>query len=587
MKESKQRLAALRAGIKKQGLDGFIVPRISEYQGEFVAEYAERLAWLTGFTGSAGTALVLADKAAILTDGRYTIQLVQQADKALYAFENIPATSVAKWLGENAAAGNSIGYDPWLMTAKQIEQIEKMLDGKGIKLATVESNPVDGVWQRRPAFPAAKAEIFPGNFAGISSTDKRKAAAKILKDKKLGACVITLPDSLAWLLNIRGGDVEHTPVVLSFGILHESGLVEWFVHPEKITPDVKKHIGADVAILHPDKIAERIRVLTGKVGVDFARSPVWFKNALGVAAVDFKDPCIDPKAIKNKAEQESLRAAHIRDGAALTGFLAWLDDEGPKGKLDELKIVKKLEVFRRKDNSYRGPSFATISGWAANGAIVHYRADEKTNAKIKPPGLLLLDSGGQYNDGTTDITRTLAIGEPTGEMKTRFTLVLQGHIAVAQAKFPQGTNGIKIDALARKALQDEGLDYSHGTGHGVGCFLSVHEESASLSPRGTEALKPGMFLSNEPGYYKEGAYGIRTESLILVREEGRDEEGQAMLGFETFSLVPIDRSLIKKEMLSADELKWLNDYHRNVLKIIGPRVDKSVKAWLERQAAPL
>jgi Xaa-Pro aminopeptidase len=579
MKNAAKKLSDLRAVLKKRGLTGFIIPRISEYQGEFVAAYAERLEWLTGFTGSAGAALIMQDKAAIITDGRYTIQLAQQADKNLYEFLNNPQTSSAKWLAENAKEGDVIGYDPWLMTAKQVADYEKILSEKGIKFEPVNGNPVDDVWKDKPPFPKEKAEIFPAEFAGVDSAAKRKAIRKTLAEKNLDACIITLPDSLMWLLNVRGKDVEHTPVVLSFGILHAGGKTEWFVHPEKITPDVKKHLGADIEIVAPDKLEAQLKKL-GRSGLDFSRSPVWFKQMLGDKAVDFKDPCIDPKAIKNPAEQKALRAAHERDGAALVNFLHWLDNN--KSPLTELDVVAKLEEFRKKDDTYRGPSFSTISGWAANGAIVHYRADEKTNAKIAPPGLLLLDSGGQYVDGTTDITRTIAIGKPTDEMKEHFTLVLKGHIALASAKFPEGTNGITIDALARGPLQGAGLDYSHGTGHGVGCYLSVHEESASISMRGTEPLKTGMFLSNEPGYYKEGAYGIRTESLVLVIEEG----GQ-LLGFETFSLVPIDRNLIKKEMLSDAELKWLNAYHAQVLKIIGPRLAKPVRAWLELQAQAL
>ncbi|HQX27787.1 MAG TPA: aminopeptidase P family protein [Alphaproteobacteria bacterium] len=585
MKNAAEKLSGLRGQLKKQGLAGFIVPRISEYQGEFVSAYAERLAWLTGFTGSAGSALVLADKAAIITDGRYTIQLAQQADKGLYEFLNNPQTTSAKWLAENAKPDDVIGYDPWLLTVKQATEFAKTLGEKGIKFEPVNANPVDDVWKDKPSFPKEKAEIFPIEFAGVDSAAKRKSICKILQEKNLSACVITLPDSLMWLLNVRGNDVEHTPVVLSFGILHATGKTEWFVHPEKITPEVKKHLGADVEIVSPDKLESRLKALEGPVGLDFSRSPVWFKQALDNKAVDFKDPCVDPKAIKNSAEQKSLRAAHVRDGAALVNFLYWLDNN--KSSLTELDVVARLEEFRRKDNSYRGPSFSTISGWAANGAIVHYRADEETNAKINPPGLLLLDSGGQYVDGTTDITRTIAIGKPTEEMKEHFTLVLKGHIAVASGKFPEGTNGVHIDALARAALLSAGLDYSHGTGHGVGCYLSVHEESASLSTRGTEAVKAGMFLSNEPGYYKEGAYGIRTESLVLVVEAGEGEDDKKLLGFETFSLVPIDRALIKKEMLTGAELSWLNAYHETVLKIIGPRLEKPVRAWLELQAAAL
>lgn len=584
---AKQKLSMLRAELRKRKLHGFIVPRMSEYQGEFVAPYAERLEWLTGFTGSAGTAIILRTKAVILTDGRYTIQLAQQADKNFYSFGSVSKTSVAKWLVEHARVGDVIGYDPWLMTVRQVEQLQRALEEEEIELLPVKSNPVDAVWDDKPPFPKAGAEIFPKEYAGQAHSQKIESVTQKLKQKKLAACVITLPDSLAWLLNVRGADVEFTPVVLSFGIVHRSGKVEWFVHPEKISPDVRKHLGKNVKIVHPEKIAAKIKTLGRKrVGLDFMRSPMWFKQALGRAAVDFKDPCIEPKAVKNAAEQKALREAHIRDGVAVANFLYWLEHH--KGALTEIGIAEKLESFRRQDKAYRGPSFATISGWAGNGAIIHYRATPESNAKISPPGLLLLDSGAQYDDGTTDITRTIAIGKPTAEMKERFTLVLKGHIAVARAKFPEGALGAQIDTMARQPLWSEGLDYAHGTGHGVGCFLSVHEESANLSPRGTEALKAGMFLSNEPGYYKEGAYGIRIESLVLVREEGRaEEEGRKMLGFETFTLAPIDRHLIRKELLSAEELEWLNSYHLRVREILGPRLDPQARSWFEASTAPL
>jgi Xaa-Pro aminopeptidase len=584
-KNPKQKLEALRLQLTALGLDGFIVPRMSEYQGEFVAAYAERLKWLTGFTGSAGTALVLQDRAAILTDGRYTLQLAQQADSTLYEFENITHVTVPQWLSDNTKPGAAIGYDPWLLTVKQVQQIERVMAGTGIELIPVQENPIDALWEGRPSFPMANVEIFPDDFAGVAAGEKIKSVCEALRKENLSACLITLPDSLAWLLNVRGGDVEHTPVVLSFGILHENGHIEWLVHREKLNADIRKHLGAHVEIVSPDKIFERIAALNGKVGLDFSRSPAWFKQTLGDRAVNFKDPCIEPKSIKSKEEQEALRAAHIRDGAALVNFLYWLDMN--ESRLTELDIVEKLEEFRRGNKAYRGPSFSTISGWNANGAIVHYRATEETNAPVNPPGLLLLDSGGQYNDGTTDITRTVAIGPPTDEMQTAFTLVLKGHIAVASAKFPEGTTGAQIDALARAPLWAANLDYAHGTGHGVGCFLSVHEESAGISPRGSDPLRAGMFLSNEPGYYKEGAFGIRTENLILVRKDGKSSNGQEMLYFETLSLAPVDRRLIKKEMLSATELQWLNDYHSRVIALLSPYLDMSVRDWLAQQAAAL
>lgn len=585
---SKDKLDALRAELKKRNLDGFVIPRMSEFQGEFVAPYAERLAWLTGFTGSAGAAIVLTNNAAILTDGRYTLQLAQQADGRLYFFENVPRTGIAKWLNENAKAGQVIGYDPWLHPAHQVRDWESTLSGKNIKMIPVEDNPLDSLWETKPAFPRENAEVFPDKIAGSSSNEKRRNIASVLKEKKIQAMIITMPDSLAWLLNIRGADVAHTPVVLSFGIVHDDARVQWFVHPDKIPADVKNHIGSNVEIIDPSRLEMELRALESQtVGLDFTRSPAWFWQKLPNVK-DTQDPCVQPKAIKTREEQDAIRAAHERDGAAMVNFLYWLEEHGKSGKITELDIDAKLQELRGRDNSYRGPSFDTIAGWGSNGAIVHYRATKETSKTIKSPGLLLIDSGGQYNDGTTDITRTVAIGEPTAEMKTRFTLVLKGHIALARARFPEGTNGAQLDTLARQPLWAEGLDYAHGTGHGVGCFLSVHEESAGISSRGREPLKPGMLLSNEPGYYREGAYGIRIENLVLVMKENKtSESGAALLHFETVSLAPIDRNLIRKELLSVEEIAWLNDYHARVVKIISPRLEPKVKAWLEQQARPL
>ncbi len=586
MNNYETRLNSLKAEIKKRGLDGFIVPRVSAYQGEFMPPEAERLAWLTGFTGSAGVAAVLAGKAAVFTDGRYTIQLAQQADKKIYALENSTKAPYARWIADNAAAGQVIGYDPWLHTPKQIDDMEKILSEKNIALRAVESNPVDAVWTDRPCAPAGQAELFPDDVAGSSSAQKREMIAKILREKKFFASVITMPDSLAWLLNVRGADVEYTPVVLSFGILYADTKVKWFVDEGKIPAAARAHLGKDVEICAPDTMGAALDVLAGKgtVALDHTRSPLWFLQRLqaaGAVVKDFADPTLKPKAIKSAAEQESLREAHIRDGVALVNFLCWLDESATTGKLSELDVVAKLEEFRRADNSYRGPSFATISGWARNGAVVHYRADETSNLAIKPPGLLLLDSGGQYLYGTTDITRTIAIGAPTEDMRRHFTLVLKGHIAIARARFPDGTTGAQIDALARQPLWAEGIDYAHGTGHGVGCYLSVHEESASISPRGREAIIPGMLISNEPGFYKEGAYGIRIENLVLARETGlATDTGLKLLEFETVSLVPIDCALIVREMMSADEREWLNDYHARVVKTLSPRLPDKVRAWL-------
>lgn len=589
----KDRLSALRAALQSHDVDGFIVPRADEYQGEYAAAYAERLGWLTGFTGSAGQAIILADKAVVLTDGRYTIQVTQQVDAGLFEVGNSVKISTGQWLIDHAKGGDIIGYDPWLHTPEQIRKIEEALENKNIELKALGRNLVDEIWKDRPSPPMAPVEIFPEEFSGLSAGDKRMQIAAKLSAAKIDAAVLTLPDSIAWLLNIRGGDLDYVPVVLSYAVINDKGLVTWFVAAEKITPEIRKYLGSAVEIKDPSEIEKYIDGLAVQakksghiLGLDFKRAPVWFKRRIEMQAArikDFKDPCIAPKACKTQAEQAAIRAAHIRDGVALAGFLAWLEGEASKGKLTEISVAEKLEEFRRKDSSYHGPSFATIAGFGPNGAIVHYRASEGSNAAIVPPGLLLLDSGGQYSNGTTDITRTIAIGKPGEDMCRNFTLVLKGHIAVARAQFPEGTVGAQIDALARQPLWQEGLDYAHGTGHGVGCYLSVHEEAASLSSRGQEALKPGMLISNEPGYYKEGQYGIRIENLVVVQTPDDND----MLHFETISLAPIDRRLIIKDRLTPDELQWLNAYHQTVFGTLESLVDKTTRAWLEVVTMPI
>jgi Xaa-Pro aminopeptidase len=580
----KSKLTALRQEIKAQGLDGFIVPRMDVYQGEFVSPAAERLAWLTGFTGSAGLAIVLEEKATAMTDGRYLIQITQQVDSALYNAGDSTKTTIAEWLINHAQAGNIIGYDPWLHTQAQIEKIEKDLEGKNIQLRAVEKNPVDAVWQDRPGAPQGKVEIFPESIAGMSSADKRARMGEELAKENLLATILTLPDSIAWLLNIRGSDLPTIPVALSFAFISVKGEVTWFVESAKIDAGVKKHLGNMVYVQDPATLQKQLAALAesskkeGKpIGVDFKRSPVWFRRQLEISGAgirDFTDPCIAPKAQKTRAEQESIRKTHVKDGAALVKFLHWLDTEGYRNT-DEIAVAEKLESFRAQEPSYRGTSFDTIAGFGAHGAIVHYRATEESNKRIRPDGILLLDSGGQYSGGTTDITRTIAIGAAPQEIKENFTRVLKGHIAVATAHFAEGAKGVEIDTLARAPLREAGLDYAHGTGHGVGCFLSVHEEAANISPRGQDAVKEGMLLSNEPGYYKEGEYGIRIENLVLVQKEDN------RLFFETISLAPIDRALIISEMLDEKERAWLNAYHARVYEELSPLLGKSEKDWLK------
>lgn len=576
------RLSRLRQELTQQGVDGFLIPRGDEYMGENVPACAERLRWISGFTGSAGVAVVLADKAAVLSDGRYTIQLKQQVDAALFATADITKTSLAAWLDENAKA-RVIGYDPRLHTDADIQKLED----KKILLRPLAANAVDAVWDDRPAPPQAMVTIFPETFAGTNAKDKIDAIAAALKTDGAQACVIALPDSIAWLLNIRGGDVAHTPVALSYAVVRADGTVQLFIDGAKITDDVRTHLGNRVQMVKPDALEMELNKLSGQtVWLDLARAPVWFKMTLeqaGAKIADQKDPCIDPRARKTPAEQQAMIDAHVRDGAAMVRFLCWLEMEAPGGKQSELSIEKKLTEIRAAAKEYKDSSFDTIAGFGPNGAIVHYRACPDTNKTITAPGMLLIDSGAQYEDGTTDITRTVCVGTPTDEQRLHYTLVLKGHIAVSRARFPAGTTGAQIDALARAPLWQAGLDYAHGTGHGVGCYLSVHEEAASISPRGKDALQPGMILSNEPGYYREDHYGIRTENLVLVVAAGAcADTGKTMLAFETLTLCPYDARLIDPALLDAGEKEWLRAYHDRLCSALWPALGAEEQAFLAR-----
>lgn len=571
-----QKLEELRKILADQGLEGFLVPRTDEYQGEYVPACAERLAWLTGFTGSAGLAVVLADKAMVMSDGRYTIQLATQVDQDLYALENSQEVTPEEWLKENVPEGAVIGYDPKLHTSAQIEVKEK----SGLILKAVSQNLIDIVWKNRPEAPCGKIELFPEKYAGVSAADKIKTIQEELKKNYADAVVLTLSDSIAWLLNIRGADIPYIPVALSYLILPAEGKAQWFVHSDKLSADVKEALQDIAEFKAEESLGTVLTDLAGQtVWLDPKRSSIWFKNNLnqaGATILEKDDPCILPKACKNETEQEIMKAAHIRDGVAIVKFLKWFEEEASKGELTELSVEEKLEAFRSEAKEFKEPSFNTIAGYGSNGAIVHYRADENSSLAIKPDNLLLLDSGAQYEDGTTDITRTMAVGEPAQEMKESFTLVLKGHIGLASAKFSKETIGKELDALARKPLQERGLDYAHGTGHGVGCYLSVHEEAAmGISPRAEKPLQAGMIISNEPGYYKEGEYGIRIENLVLVKEE--DEE----LFFETITLAPIDQNLIVTDMLDDSEKDWLNNYHARVYKTLSPLLDKETDLWLK------
>ncbi|MEQ1576059.1 MAG: aminopeptidase P family protein [Hyphomicrobium sp.] len=590
---SSERVKRLRVLLLERGLKGFLVPRADEHQGEYVPPSAERLKWLTGFSGSAGLAVVTSKHAAVFTDGRYTAQVRSEVDGTLFDFPGLARTQLTGWLTTNCQSGDVIGFDPWLHTAGEIGRLTQALKLHGIKLKPVKNNLADRIWGTgRPAPPRNPILPHPIEFSGRSAADKISAIAKELKTAGQDALVLTLPDSICWLFNIRGSDVAHNPVVLAFAIVPAQGKPELFVIPEKNSKEARAHLDGVVKLSKPEKMAEKLKALkkSGKrVRIDPETAAWWFTHTLGPkSAVRGPDPCIALKAIKNNIEIEGARAAHVRDGAAMCTFLAWLDSAAGDGTVDEISAVRKLEEARIATGALKEISFDTISGSGPNGAIVHYRVSQQTNRQLQQGELFLLDSGAQYADGTTDITRTIAIGQPSPEMRERFTLVLKGHIAIATARFPKGTRGIDLDPFARKALWDMGLDYDHGTGHGVGSYLSVHEGPQSISRAGMAVLEPGMICSNEPGYYKAGTYGIRIENLVLVSEAEIPPRGERpAMSFETLTLVPIDRRLIDISLLDRNELTWLNAYHARVRATIGPLVDPSAREWLTASTGPL
>lgn len=585
------RIKELRRLMATQKLDAYLVPRADEHQGEYVPASAARLRFLTGFTGSAGLAVVAKKTAVLFVDGRYTVQAKAEVEPGLIEVSFVPRANVGTWLAEHLPRGGRVGFDPKLHTIAEVERLTSALQPEGVKLVPTASNLVDRVWGReRPPAPKDAIWLHPQKFAGRSAQDKIADIQKRLKADKQDAVVLTLSDSVAWAFNIRGSDIPHTPVALAFAIVPVSGKPELFIAPEKLEPGVRTHLESFAKIAPPKALDERLKALreAGKrVRLDPGTAGYAFARALGGAKKIARgaDPTLALKAVKNSTEIKGARAAHLRDGIAVTRFLAWLD--GASG-IDEIEAVRKLEGFRRATNQLREISFDTISGSGPNGAIVHYRVSEATNRKLKPGELFLIDSGAQYLDGTTDITRTVAIGKPTAEMRERFTLVLKGHIAIASARFPKGTRGIDLDPFARRALWQAGLDYDHGTGHGIGSYLSVHEGPQSISRAGMAVIEPGMIISNEPGYYKEGAYGIRIENLVLVTElekvPGGDRETMA---FETLTLAPFDRRLIAVDLLTADEIKWLNGYHARVLAALSSELDDEARSWLKVATAPL
>ena len=607
MQTHEARLAALREELKRREVNGFIIPISDEHMSEYVGDYAQRLRWLTGFGGSAGFAAVTLDHAAIFVDGRYTVQVREQVDGSLFDYKSVPADSLAGWLAEVCEAGSMIAYDPWLHTWAFVEALENKVNPKGITLVPAASNPLDAVWADQPAPSAAQAIIHDDALAGRSSADKRAAVADWLAKEGHDAVVIPALDSIAWLLNIRGSDVAHTPVALSYVIAHRDGSAELFIAPEKVTPELTRHLGNAVTLRERAAFEGALGELSGKtIALDPDFAVVGIAQALrsGGATFTFKqDPTILAKAVKNEAEKQGHRDAQARDGAAVTKFLRWLAIEAPKGGVDELSAAARLQAFREEDEGLRDLSFDTISAAAGHAALPHYKVDEDSNIPIPPGSIYLVDSGGQYTDqfggGTTDITRTVwvgtpdGLGSPTQEMRDRNTRVLKGHIQIDRAVFPQGTAGGQLDVLARQYLWEAGVDYAHGTGHGVGSFLGVHEGPQRIAkPSGGQAgtgqeLFAGMILSNEPGYYKQGAYGIRIENLVLVEERQIEGQEGRYLGFETLTFVPLDRKLIDTSLLTADEIAWVDAYHAKVRALLAPQLSGEDLAWLERETAAL
>jgi Xaa-Pro aminopeptidase len=590
---SAPRIKALRTELAHRGLTGFIVPRADRHQNEYVPAADERLAWLTGFTGSAGAAVVLMDRAALFVDGRYTLQARQQVDLSLLAIEHLVENPPPQWLEQNLASGDRLGYDPWLHTVESAERLAKACAAAGASLVPVEPDLFDAIWPDRPAPPLGPVRLHDVRFAGETATDKLGRISGEIEKLKADALVISDPHAVAWTFNIRGADVPHTPLPLAFAIVPRAGRPTLYVDGRKLANDVR-HTLADLAeIKEPRSLTDDLAALAHEkktVRIDQATASDALARLIsqgGGKPARGADPIALMKAVKNPVEIAGARAAHTRDGAAVVRFLAWFAREAATGKLTEIDAVAALESFRRDTGKLRDISFPTIAGAGADGAIVHYRVTRKSNRPIAP-GLFLIDSGAQYEDGTTDITRTLAVGEPTAEMRERFTLVLKGHLAIARAVFPDGTSGAQLDSFARQFLWQAGLDFDHGTGHGVGSYLSVHEGPARISKLGTTALKRGMILSNEPGYYKTDQYGIRIENLVLVIEAPALAGAEKPLNaFETLTLAPIDRRLVEAHMLTREELAWLDRYHGQVAEKLGPLLDAPARAWLMEATAPL
>ncbi|MDU8928906.1 aminopeptidase P family protein [Alisedimentitalea sp. MJ-SS2] len=584
------RLAALRTEMVREGLAGFLIPRADAHQGEYVAPHDERLSWATGFTGSAGFCAALANIAGVFVDGRYRTQVKRQVDLAHFTPVNWPEVQLGDWLNDQLSDGGTVGYDAWLHTPEEIEKLVKTCSANGIRFAAV-NNLIDHVWPDQPAPPQGHISPYPTELAGEPHGQKRARLAQGLKKEGHGAAIITLPDSIAWLLNIRGSDIPRNPVPHCFAILRDDGHVALFVDPAKVDDALRAHLGPEVNLRPTQAFLPALHSITGIARLDPKTAPMAVRHALDEANIAFEhgeDPCLIPKATKTRAEISATSEAHLRDGAAMVEFLTWFDVQ-PPGSLTEIDMAKRLESFRRDTNALLDISFDTIAGTGANGAVMHYRVTETSNSTLEDGQLIVVDSGGQYIDGTTDITRTLPIGQPGDEERRAFTRVLKGMIAISRARFPKGLAGRDLDALARYPLWLAGQDFNHGTGHGVGVYLCVHEGPQRISRVSHVPLKPGMILSNEPGYYREGAFGIRIENLIVVQEaelfDGADD--REMYDFLTLTYVPIDRRLILPAMMDAGEIDWLNRYHITCRDKIGPRVSDAARLWLDAATKPL
>lgn len=585
-----ERIEALRAALRETGVDGFVVPRADEHQSEYVSADAERLAWLTGFTGSAGTAVILVESAALVVDGRYTLQAPEQVEIGILTVVPLAESTPEAWIGANLKREQVLGYDPWLHTPDGLARLERAATKAGGTLRAVP-NLVDAVWAGRPKPPAGRVNRHPDALAGETVADKLARVRESLAEAGCDALVISDPHNLAWAFNLRGADVAHTPLALGYAILPREGLARLFLVSPAIDPELRTALAPVAEILSRAELEDGLASLGGaRVRLDAATGAVALKERIEAAGgtVDVgKDPITGMKAVKNAAEIAGTRAAHRRDGASIVRFLAWLDAAAAEGGLTEIAAVEALEDFRDAGGDLRDVSFPTISGSGPNGAIVHYRVTRASDRAVQPGELFLIDSGAQYPDGTTDITRTVAVGEPSAAMRDRFTRVLKGHIAISRAVFPKGTTGAQIDAFARAPLWQAGLDFDHGTGHGVGAFLSVHEGPQRIAKTGTVALESGMILSNEPGYYAAGAYGIRIENLVLVEPRSIADGERPMLGFETLTLAPYDRRLICPDLLDPGERAWIDAYHARVREVLSPDLDAGARDWLARATAPL